>query len=58
MKNLGMSKHRKSGHAVNCNHFTGRKGTGAYSLGRKQKLTAKQKRAKKNTHKNKYIKEK
>jgi hypothetical protein len=48
---LGMSKHRKSGHSVNCNHFTGKKGSGT---NRKQKKTRKQKRKNKGSHVNKY----
>jgi hypothetical protein len=49
---LGISKHRKSGHVVNNKHFTGKKGS---KNKKKQKLTAKQKRMKRNTHINKYI---
>jgi hypothetical protein len=48
----GMSKHRKSGHSNNNNHFTGpskKKGTP-----RKQKLTLKQKLMKRRSHVNKY----
>ena len=49
---MSMKKHARSGHTVNCNHFTGKikkKGTK-----RKQKLSMKQKRAKRRTHVNKY----
>ena len=52
MANQGMSKHRKSGHTVNGNHFTGtakKKGSK-----RKQRLTVKQKKRKRGTHINKY----
>jgi hypothetical protein len=49
---LGMSKHRKMGHVPNGNHFRGpSKKTGSK---RKQKLTMRQKRAKRHTHVNKY----
>ncbi|KKN47306.1 hypothetical protein LCGC14_0664110 [marine sediment metagenome] len=51
--NRGMSKHRTKGHSVNNNHFTGikkKKGTS-----RKQALTALQKRLKRGTHVNKYV---
>ena len=49
---MSMKKHARSGHNVNCNHFTGikkKKGTK-----RKQKLTMKQKKSKQRTHINKF----
>ena len=48
---LGMSKHRKMGHVPNNNHFTGKKRS---FQNRKQKLTMRQKKQNKGTHKNKY----
>jgi hypothetical protein len=52
MYQLSMKKHAQSGHTVNNNHFTGvssKQGTP-----RKQKLTMRQKRAKRGIHVNKY----
>jgi len=49
---VGMRKHRRAGHTVNNNHFTGTaRKNGTH---RKQKLTQRQKRMKRGTHVNKY----
>lgn len=53
LQSLGMKKHGISGHTVNNNHFTGRKGgTGARI--RRKGLTRKQRRMNQGIHINKY----
>jgi len=49
---MGMKKHYKMGHTVNCNHFTGQKKSGTK---RKNKSTRKQRRLRRGTHVNKYV---
>ena len=51
-KGIGSRKHGKSGHVSGEKHFTGKKGGGGSA--RKQKLTRKEKLAKRHTHVNKY----
>jgi len=53
--NMGMSKHRKSGHTPGPDHFTGRKaGKKIRRKGRRGKMTRKMRRAKRGKHVNKY----
>jgi hypothetical protein len=49
----GMSKHRKSGHANNVLHFTGKSGSDSQ---RKRLSSRKQRRMNRGTHVNKYAK--
>ncbi len=48
---LGMSRHRKSGHATNCAHFTGKRKSGSK---RKRGSSRKERKAKRRSHLNKY----
>ena len=48
---IGMSKHRKSGHSVNNLHFTGLRGSDSV---RKRKSTRKQRKLRQNTHVSKF----
>lgn len=49
---MGSHKHGVSGHCPNSFHFTGKRKSKSK---RKNKTTIKQRRAKMNTHKNKYL---
>lgn len=54
--NMGMSKHGKSGHSVNADHFTGKKGGKTKRRKGRRNLTRKQRQARKGSHKSKFKK--